>query len=154
MNKVITVLSLFLLVLHVTSFCPSQSIHKVPSSGIQIPLSSPFTSNLSSTHLFDRKEPYEGGNSIDGMGRGIVLQVIVLIICAWLFTIPPEFRRTYFCPAENYCQEPGSCEKPCTTYKEWFRNVGDYYKNGGGIQWDFSIDPKTLEENAELLGVK
>lgn len=30
--------------------------------------------------------------------------------------------------------------KNCITAKEWTKGVGDYYKNGGGVQFDFSIE--------------
>ena len=103
------------------------------------------------TQLYERKEPYKGMGGNDGIGRGLVLQVIVFGICAWLFTIPPEFRRAYLCPADIYCQEEGACTRECVTTSEWISGVQEYYKNGGGIQWDFSIDPKTLQENQDLL---
>jgi hypothetical protein len=106
--------------------------------------------NRSFTQLFERKKgEYKGTN--DGTGRGLIFQAFVLGICIWLFTVPPEFRRTYFCPADIYCQEEGSCQRECVTYDQFFQNVGDYYKNGGGIQWDFSIDPKTKQVNQEKL---
>jgi hypothetical protein len=110
----------------------------------------PSLNRSSFTQLFERKKgEYKGTN--DGTGRGLIFQAFVLGICIWLFTVPPEFRRTYFCPADIYCQEEGSCQRECVTYDQWFQNVGDYYKNGGGIQWDFSIDPKTKQVNQEKL---
>ncbi|CAJ1935218.1 unnamed protein product [Cylindrotheca closterium] len=99
------------------------------------------------TQLHERK--YQGTN--DGTGRGIILQVIVFGITAWLFTIPPEFRRAYLCPADTFCQEEGSCTRECVTPDEWVSGIKDYYKNGGGIKWDFSIDPKTKASNQQKL---
>jgi hypothetical protein len=29
------------------------------------------------------------------------------------------------------------------TTDEWTSGIADYYKNGGGVHFDFSIDPKT-----------
>eukprot|EP00980_Cylindrotheca_fusiformis_P007675 scaffold1609_cov91-Cylindrotheca_fusiformis.AAC.1 len=141
-----------------------------PSSSFKMPSTDRETSHLilsgggsstirdrSKTHqLSERREDESGGGvgggykgTNDGTGRGLILQGIILGICIWLFTIPPEFRRAYFCPADIYCQEVGSCTKECFTYGQWFQQVGDYYKNGGGIQWDFSIDPRTKQANQE-----
>jgi hypothetical protein len=32
--------------------------------------------------------------------------------------------------------------KNCITANEWVRGVGDYYNNGGGVHFDFSIEGK------------
>jgi hypothetical protein len=34
----------------------------------------------------------------------------------------------------------------CKTVGELQKEIQDYYRNGGGIQWDFSIDPETRAE--------
>lgn len=84
--------------------------------------------------------------STDGTDVGIYILGFVFAICIWLFTIPPSFRRSNICtvspevaPAVN-----------CVSLQEWISDVGDYYKGGGGIQWDFSIDPATLAKNEEM----
>ena len=127
-------------------------VNPVQQQGKQQVISTSFTtSSTTNTRLYERKEPYKGMGGNDGLRRGLVLQIIVFGICAWLFTIPPEFRRAYLCPADIYCQEEGSCSRDCVTTSEWISGVTEYYKGGGGIQWDFSIDPNTLKENQELL---
>jgi hypothetical protein len=35
--------------------------------------------------------------------------------------------------------------------EEWTTDIAEYYRNGGGIQWDFSIDPNTLAENKQFV---
>lgn len=147
-------LALLLFVSSVTPFCPKTSNlvsgdhqNLRPSLFTPVPTSS---ASSSSTQLMERKEPYKSGKAVDGTGRGAIIQIFAVGICVWLFTVPPEFRRTYFCPAEMYCQEEGKCTRPCTTYSEFFKKVGDYYRGGGGIQWDFSISPETLKENQEM----
>jgi hypothetical protein len=90
--------------------------------------------------------------SYDGKGRGYVLQAIVLSICVWFFSIPPEFRRTHFCPTSKCVENRASCYD-CTTFGEWKVRVADYYKGGGGVHFDFSIDPATKEFNKDLLDV-
>lgn len=79
-----------------------------------------------------------------GLGRGEVILPFVLAICIWMFSIPPEFRRARICPTAVTSAD-------CVTGAQWMEDVQNYYKNGGGIQWDFSIDPKTLEENKQLM---
>lgn len=106
---------------------------------------------MSSTQLYE-KRPYNGMKGNDGIGNGIVIQLLVFAICTWLFTIPPEFRRAYICPAEIFCREDeGGCTRECVTQTEWIQGVSDYYKNGGGVRWDFSIDPKTKEANQNKI---
>jgi hypothetical protein len=86
------------------------------------------------------------GKIVDqGIGRGIPILGLVLLACVWLFTIPPEFRRAYICPdscAKVEYQAAPACQE-CVTGEEWINGVKEYYKNGGGIQWDFSIDPNS-----------
>ena len=83
------------------------------------------------------------GADTAGMRRGVPIFIFTLMACVWLFTIPPEFRRTRFCGAVKTCiDNPASCHN-CKTVGELSAEIKDYYKNGGGIQWDFSIDPET-----------
>lgn len=79
----------------------------------------------------------------DGTGRGLYFLGIVLLACVWCFTVPPEFRRAYICSegcAVN--REAPQCNN-CVTSDEWTAGIKEYYANGGGIQWDFSIDPNS-----------
>lgn len=76
-------------------------------------------------------------------GRGLPIFLASLLFCTWLFTIPPEIRRTHICVGpciENrdiwFCSE-------CKTIGELKEEVSEYYRNGGGIEWDFSIDPNS-----------
>lgn len=80
-----------------------------------------------------------------GMQRGAVLMAIVMTICVWMFSIPPEFRRAKLCD-----EKQSAVYAQCQTPQQWTQGVADYYKNGGGIHFDFSIDPGTLAENEEL----
>jgi hypothetical protein len=99
----------------------------------------------------DGNGEYQATTSYGKLKEGGVLLTLVLTVCAWLFTIPPEFRRAYMCPAEIYCnQDPTVCQE-CTTWGQWFDGVGEYYKGGGGIHWDFSVDPKTVEKNQNKM---
>ena len=61
---------------------------KAPVTSFQIAVG-----KRNSKPMFAKKEPYTGGNY--GLGRGLLLQAIVVAVCAWLFTIPPEFRRAH-----------------------------------------------------------
>jgi hypothetical protein len=91
------------------------------------------------------KSKYDYGND-----RGKVIQAIVLVICVWSFSIPPEFRRAHFCPTTLCVESRASCND-CVTFGEWKGKLADYYKGGGGVNFDFSIDPATKEANKEML---
>lgn len=70
----------------------------------------------------------------DSQKRGYIVFAFVLLVNVWLFTIPVEFRRAYICPtsrAEN-----------CMPLASWVGGIKDYYANGGGIEFDFSIAEK------------
>jgi hypothetical protein len=85
-----------------------------------------------------------------GSGRGKIIQVIVLAVCVWSFSIPPEFRRARFCTTSRCVESRASCND-CVTFSEWKVKVVDYYKGGGGVNFDFSIDPATKEANKEMM---
>lgn len=97
----------------------------------------------SSTRLF-QQPPGKKQVSADGTGRGAYLLGIVLLACLWVFSIPPEFRRAYLCGSER-CEQDRTAYlcNDCITTKEWREGIMDYYRSGGGIQFDFSIDPNS-----------
>lgn len=82
-------------------------------------------------------------SDLDGTTRGIPILIAALLVCIWSFSIPPEFRRAHICmtdqcvPIENrkYCHD-------CKTMKELKEGIQQYYANGGGVQFDFSIEEK------------
>lgn len=142
----------FVLLLAVLSFQISVSLGFAPSCGRSVrsimanpprraaleslsPFKSPTT-----TALYAEVEPDTGG-----MKRGLVIMAVVLTVCVWGFTIPVELRRARWCSAEEAEIYP-----QCYTATQWVAEVQDYYKGGGGIKFDFSIDPGTLEENEEF----
>jgi hypothetical protein len=95
-------------------------------------------------------ERKEDDVTYDGRGRGRYLFVLVLLICIWQFSIPPTFRRAKFCPPA--CgKERILCNSKCVRFEDWTRDIVQYYKDGGGIQWDFSIDPNTIAENERFI---
>eukprot|EP00551_Chaetoceros_affinis_P000311 CAMPEP_0203655174 /NCGR_PEP_ID=MMETSP0088-20131115/37440_1 /ASSEMBLY_ACC=CAM_ASM_001087 /TAXON_ID=426623 /ORGANISM="Chaetoceros affinis, Strain CCMP159" /LENGTH=153 /DNA_ID=CAMNT_0050515699 /DNA_START=98 /DNA_END=559 /DNA_ORIENTATION=+ len=75
-----------------------------------------------------------------GMRRGLVLFPVVLLIAVWLFSIPPEFRRARICTEQQVIDYPDS---KCITTSNWIAGVKDYYQKGGGLEFDFTIDPDT-----------
>jgi len=83
----------------------------------------------------DRNEAADTG----GIGRGKILLLLVLIVNVWMFSIPVEFRRARLCSVEDTKLYP---DKHCTTMDAWRTGVADYYANGGGIKFDFSIEGK------------
>jgi hypothetical protein len=78
---------------------------------------------------------------VDGTGRGLVIQGIVLALCIWIFSIPPEFRRAHICP--DSCLENREMCYDCVSAEEWRTGISEYYKNGGGIQFNFEVAQET-----------
>ena len=70
-----------------------------------------------------------------GLDRAAIIMPIVLLINIWFFTVPPEFRRARLCSEMDTAAYPEVCMTP----KMFASGIVDYYKGGGGIQWDFSI---------------
>jgi len=78
-------------------------------------------------------------DKINGMGPGMYLFIIVLLINVWEFSIPVEYRRNKFCSAAQVEQQ---LDPHCMTFQGWASGIADYYKGGGGIHFDFSIEEK------------
>ena len=84
------------------------------------------------------------GKKVDGTGRGVYLLVLSLIVAIWFFTIPTELRRTHWCFSERCEQHPSEylCYN-CVSFGEWKNQVVDYYRNGGGVVFDFTVGEET-----------
>mmetsp|Transcript_11828 Transcript_11828/g.21001 ORF Transcript_11828/g.21001 Transcript_11828/m.21001 type:complete len:162 (+) Transcript_11828:84-569(+) len=78
-------------------------------------------------------------NNTGGLREGKYILILAMIANVWLFSIPTEFRRARFCTEEDVKLYP---EKHCTTVDLWKAGVADYYANGGGVHFDFSIEGK------------
>ena len=76
--------------------------------------------------------------------RGNVLFAVVFLAIIWSFSIPPELRREHFCFSRN-CRLDNTAKAcyNCISIQEWLSKVSDYYKGGGGVNFDFSIEEKT-----------
>jgi hypothetical protein len=74
-----------------------------------------------------------------GLRNGLVILPIVLALCVWMFSIPTEFRRARLCSQEQVVLYPDS---KCITFQDWTGGIANYYRNGGGVQFDFSIEDK------------
>ena len=69
---------------------------------------------------------------------GPVLLILVFILNVWIFSIPPTFRRAHLCSERDTNLYPDKC----ITAQSWVQGIQDYYRNGGGIQFDFTIEQK------------
>ena len=127
----------------------SASMSKVQQMRPPQRLTAPF-GRVAGTKTMLHAERKKDTVSYDGSDRGRYILVLVLFICIWQFSIPPTFRRAKFCPTAC-AKERTLCRKPCVTIEEWTSDVVQYYKNGGGIQWDFTIDPNTVAENEKFV---
>ena len=79
----------------------------------------------------------EKKSRIDGSKEGTYFFAAVLVANIWVFTLPTEFRRAHLYPEGNaqiYSDPKGM------TAKDWAAGVAQYYANGGGIKFDFSIE--------------
>jgi hypothetical protein len=123
----------------VVSFVPSPALRTGSAFVQTVGSSSPFVLKQPSTRVVS-VELSKTPNEIYGIDRGIPILAFALLLSAWLFTIPPEFRRAHFCASDQCVQ--ARCNN-CMTVSEWGSGIQDYYRNGGGIEWDFSIDPNS-----------
>lgn len=104
------------------------------------PFSTQQTQGATTTTLFlkeDNESDYR--NSVYGLnvGRGPLILGLAMLMNIWLFSIPVEFRRARFCDEQQTLANPDS---KCTTPQAWAQGITQYYRNGGGIQFDFSIE--------------
>jgi hypothetical protein len=83
-------------------------------------------------------------SSVDGTGRGLILWVVVFACVVWSFSIPTEFRRAHFCTIERCVENRSQCSD-CVTFSEWKQGVADYYRNGGGIEFDFTVGDESKQ---------
>jgi hypothetical protein len=77
----------------------------------------------------------------DSERRGVFLLSFVLLLCAWSFSIPVELRRDHWCFTSQCASNRSACYD-CITFEEWYGKVREYYSNGGGIHFDFSVEKK------------
>jgi len=131
---------------------PTSSLGSIRSaqSTADTPLGAYPTSSLPTRRSFDSSTVLY--SKIDGSREGNYLLVLALAICVWMFSIPTEFRRAHFC-ASNECVERRAACNDCITLSEWSTGVADYYKNGGGVEFDFSIDPATKKTWEQAVGI-
>lgn len=73
--------------------------------------------------------------------RGAYLLSLALLLCVWSFSIPVELRRDHWCFTSQCASNRSACYD-CITFGEWFEKVRDYYANGGGIRFDFTVEEK------------
>lgn len=77
---------------------------------------------------------------VSGRDRGVPLLILACLGSLWFFTIPPEFRRAHIC-GNPICVENRAACYDCKTFGELKEEIVEYYQSGGGIQWDFTVDP-------------
>ncbi|KAG7351353.1 hypothetical protein IV203_010713 [Nitzschia inconspicua] len=111
----------------------SESVSRLPGRNAKTP-------TTTTTRLFEKKKQVVA----DGTQRGAYLLGVVLLACLWIFSVPPEFRRAYLCGTERCVQDRQAylCND-CVTPEEWKRGIVEYYRNGGGVHFDFSVDPNS-----------
>lgn len=111
-----------------------------PSQGSSATLSS-------TTQLLEKSSSNDSNKELsydDGSGRGKFLLGFVLLVTIWFFSIPKEFRRTHLCFSDRCAANPTFelCHN-CVTFGQLTHDIADYYKNGGGIEWNFEVGEET-----------
>ncbi|CAB9524403.1 expressed unknown protein [Seminavis robusta] len=151
----------------VTSFSPISSPNQLAPRAIQTPTGAASTFHghhavVTNIHRGTRSYPtsivcsakygdYDDSQDIDGTGRGQYILAFSLLVCIWCFSIPVELRRAHWCFSDR-CEQNRSlpvCNN-CVTFGEWSNDVAEYYRNGGGVHFDFSVG----EETKELFSMK
>jgi len=85
-----------------------------------------------------------GGSNVDGSKEGRVLLIISCLAVVWGFSIPPEFRRARICTEEQVAA--AAKEAHCTTFDNWKSELSQYYKDGGGVKFNFSVEGRGGDE--------
>jgi len=85
-----------------------------------------------------------GGSNVDGSREGRILLIISCLAVVWGFSIPPEFRRARICTEEQVAA--AAKEAHCTTFDNWKSELSQYYKDGGGVKFNFSVEGRGGEE--------
>jgi len=83
-------------------------------------------------------------NNVYGIQRGVPLLILALAWSVWSFSLPLEFRRAHFCFSDRCVEHPSAnmCYD-CVAFSAWTKDIVTYYQQGGGVQWDFSVDPES-----------
>ena len=115
------------------SFAPAGGVSQPPSFAVR-PASSALAARGNEPQFGD--PDYVGDPT--GLKRGLLIFPLALLFNVWMFSIPVEYRRARICSEEQVRENPDS---KCMTTETWRRGVADYYANGGGIKFDFSVDP-------------
>lgn len=100
----------------------------------------PFVSHPTDTTTTTALQMSGGSNpdvDTDGTEAGKYLLFLVLLVNVWAFSIPVEFRRATFCTEEQVRLNPDS---HCITFENWKSGIVDYYANGGGVNFDFTVE--------------
>ena len=85
-----------------------------------------------------------GGSNVDGSREGRILLIISCLAVVWGFSIPPEFRRARICTEEQVAA--AAKEAHCTTFDNWKSELSQYYKDGGGVKFNFSVEGRGGDE--------
>lgn len=94
-------------------------------------------SSRSSSSVITVRAEMNSDTDVDGLKNAPYILAFVFALSVWSFSIPPDFRRARFCSEQQVIDNPGS---RCTTFEDWRDGIVEYYKNGGGVQFDFSVE--------------
>jgi hypothetical protein len=143
--KFLTMLSILLVSLVVLLCIDSSTAFVVPTlhhrvaPGLSFSRRLPWFDPSSTTLHLSKDNNNEEENNTDplGISRGAILFLVVASANLWLFSVPPEFRRARNCSEEQVLLYP---DRKCMTTEMWWGGIADYYRNGGGFQFDFSME--------------
>lgn len=99
-------------------------------------------------------KPWRITDDIQGESRGRVLFLLAFLLNVWFFSVPPEIRRTHICTTDPAVAKTSRFDTGCVSFADWRQLVSRHYSTCKGVgecvHFDMSVDPKTLERNAQV----
>ena len=126
----------------------SYSVSAALTAAAELPkLTASRTSSATATVLHAKNDGSEdtdnepkGYTKETGLVEGYYLFGLAMLVSIWMFSVPVEYRRAQLCSEQEVIDNPTS---NCMTMDTWTSGIADYYRNGGGVKFDFSVDPNS-----------
>lgn len=90
----------------------------------------------------------------EGEARGAAFLAVLVLTISWLFTIPPDIRRSHICGVQIAQKEE---TRDCTPAAAVWERVQEHYASCGGsdgpacVKLDLSVDPKSQASFSEFV---
>jgi hypothetical protein len=108
-----------------------------PSRSSVVATTTPTTSSVSVTTTTTLWGEMSRDADVDGLKNAPFILLGAVVLGIWLFSVPSDYRRARLCSEQQVIDNPGS---RCMTFETWSNGIVDYYKNGGGVNFDFTVE--------------